>query len=25
VAFTRVWVKKGGKWMCVALQQTKVE
>ena len=25
VAFTRVWVKKGGKWMTVALQQTKVE
>ena len=25
VAFTRVWVKKGGKWMCVALQQTKME
>ena len=25
VAFTRVWVKKGGKWMCVALQQTKVQ
>jgi ketosteroid isomerase-like protein len=25
VAFTRVWVKKAGKWMCVALQQTKAE
>ena len=25
VAFTRVWVKKGGKWMTVALQQTKME
>jgi ketosteroid isomerase-like protein len=25
VAFTRVWVKKGGKWQSVAFQQTKVE
>jgi len=25
VAFTRVWVKKGGKWQTVAFQQTKVE
>jgi ketosteroid isomerase-like protein len=25
IAFTRVWVKKGGKWQTVAFQQTKVE
>ena len=25
IAFTRVWVKKGGKWQSVAFQQTKVE
>ena len=25
VAFTRVWVKKGGKWQTVAFQQTKVQ